>query len=98
MIFSRRPEETIVLISSTQVFRVSSWPSLKSLKNCLARPDAWFFSERHGGALTLLQFYDYELRSFTFQDYQIVPTPEGYSHMFKITKHILIVVRNKHDF
>ena len=33
---------------------------------------------------TLLQFYDLELRCFTFQDYQLAPTLEEYSHILGI--------------
>ena len=53
---------------------------------------------RHGGALTLLKFYDYELHCFTFQDYQIVLTPEKYSRLFKIIEHTLVASPNEHDF
>ncbi|KAI5412190.1 hypothetical protein KIW84_057025 [Lathyrus oleraceus] len=34
---------------------------------------------------TLLQFYDPELRCFTFQDYQLAPTLEEYSIMLKLS-------------
>ena len=37
---SRGTKETILLINSAQVFLSSSWPSLKSLKNCFVRLDA----------------------------------------------------------
>ena len=96
--FSRGIREKIVLISAAQVLCSSSWPSLKSLKDRLVRSNAEIFIERHGGALTLIQFYDYELHYFTFQDYQIVPTLDEYSHLFKITEHILVVILNEHDF
>ncbi|XP_058764548.1 uncharacterized protein LOC131638006 [Vicia villosa] len=33
---------------------------------------------------TLLQFYDYELRCFTFRDYQLAPTLEEYADILKI--------------
>ncbi|XP_058765972.1 uncharacterized protein LOC131639498 [Vicia villosa] len=36
------------------------------------------------GLYTLLQFYDSELRCFTFQDYQIAPTLEEYAHILQI--------------
>ena len=32
---------------------------------------------------TLLQFFDQELRCFTFQDYRLAPTLEEYSHFLK---------------
>ena len=34
--------------------------------------------------ITLFQFYDKELRCFTFQDYQLVPTLEEYAHLLNI--------------
>ncbi|XP_058733221.1 uncharacterized protein LOC131604822 [Vicia villosa] len=36
------------------------------------------------GLYTLLQFYDSELRCFTFQDYQLAPTLEEYAHILQI--------------
>ncbi|XP_058751486.1 uncharacterized protein LOC131624547 [Vicia villosa] len=36
------------------------------------------------GLYTLLQFYDTELRCFTFQDYQLAPTLEEYAHILQI--------------
>ena len=94
----RGPRGTIVRISATQAFRSSSWPSLKSLKDRLIRPNAKIIIGRHGGALTLLHFYDYELHCFTLQDYQIVPTPEKYSRLFMIIEHTLVASPNEHDF
>ena len=34
--------------------------------------------------ITLFQFYDKELRCFTFQDYQLVPTLEEYAYLLNI--------------
>ena len=48
--------------------------------------------------MTLLLFYNHELHCFTFQDYQIVPTPEKYSRLFKIVEHTLVAGPNGHDF
>ena len=96
--FSRGPEDTIVLISAAQVFHSSSWPSLKSLKDHLVHHNVEVLSEIHGGVLTLLQFYDYELHCSTSQDHQITPTAKEYSHLFKITDHIFVSVLNEPYF
>ena len=34
--------------------------------------------------ITIFQFYDKELRCFTFQDYQLVPTLEDYAYLLNI--------------
>ena len=75
----------------------SSWPRLKELSRAVVYPNSQAFSKQYEDLLplldvqvedralhTLLQFYDSELRCFTFQDYQLALTLEEYSYISRI--------------
>ena len=95
-------------------FRSSSWPLLDELKDLMNSQQKDVFGKRYGNLLslldaqvedvalqTLLQFYDPVLHCFTFQDYQLAPTLEEYSHLLdiKVTDHVpFIRVPEEPDF
>jgi hypothetical protein len=71
--------------------------SLEELGNLVIDRNQKVFNDQYGSILallkmvvdsvplqTLLQFYDPELRCFTFQDYQLAPTLEEYSILMNV--------------
>ena len=81
----------------TYSFYRESLTSLEELGNLVTDRNQKVFDDQYGDILallkmvvdpvplqTLLQFYDPELRCFTFQDYQLAPTLEEYSILMNV--------------